>query len=245
MEQLIDIIFHHGGELRWINDGSRVYEPDNQLCLGDNDEDTLDVFFVRNYHKKLGYDKIDECFWLVQGSNLANGLRALTTDKELMKMCEAARLNDGVVDVYYKHGVSTPHEVEDFEGPSHAAAGTEASADEDIDEVDEATFLKTKPEPPSTTNPTPSSPKASSPKPNPLSKTNPKSSHKNSPPNLHPNNIKKPTKNPISNTNPNSKQKPNPKVNSQYNRNPNPKFMSKPNPTPNVNPTTKNKMPGV
>ncbi|MED6135447.1 hypothetical protein PIB30_046537 [Stylosanthes scabra] len=242
MEQLIDI--------RWNNDGSRVYEPDNQCCKGDNEEDTMDVFFVRNYHKTLGYDKIDECFWLVPRSNLANGLRALTTNKELMEMCQAARLNDGVVDVYYKHGVSRPHVVEDFGVTSHAATTTEAFDDEDVAEVDEATFLNSKQKPPSTTNPTPSSPKASPPKPNPLSNNNPnpissKASHKSSPLKPHPNNIKKPTNNTISKASPNSKQKPNPKVSPHYNRNPNPKFMSKLNPTSNVNPTTKNKVPGI
>ncbi|MED6172116.1 hypothetical protein PIB30_047134 [Stylosanthes scabra] len=36
------------------------------------------------------------------------------------------------VHVYYKHGVSKPHVVEDFGGTSHAAAATEASIDEDI-----------------------------------------------------------------------------------------------------------------
>ncbi|RYR43730.1 hypothetical protein Ahy_A08g040129 [Arachis hypogaea] len=37
-----------------------VYSPDNRSCLGELDKDTLDVFFVKNYFKELGYDKQDE-----------------------------------------------------------------------------------------------------------------------------------------------------------------------------------------
>ncbi|MED6162569.1 hypothetical protein PIB30_071757 [Stylosanthes scabra] len=140
MEHLIDIMFHHGGELRWNDDGTWVYEPDNKYCLADNDEDTMDVFFVRNYYKKLGYDKIDDCFWQVPDTNLANGLRELQSDNELMHMCQAARMNGGVVHVYYKHGVSKPYVVEDYVSTAAAANAD----DDDIAEVDEATFLKTK-----------------------------------------------------------------------------------------------------
>ncbi|RYR29598.1 hypothetical protein Ahy_B01g054038 [Arachis hypogaea] len=62
-------------------------------CLGDLDEDTFDVFFVRNYYKELGYDNILQCWWLPPGRSLDGGLRALTSD---------------VVDVYFENGVSTP-----------------------------------------------------------------------------------------------------------------------------------------
>ncbi|RYR44077.1 hypothetical protein Ahy_A08g040451 [Arachis hypogaea] len=88
--------------------GVSVYSPDNRTCLGDLDEDTLDVFFVRNYYKELGYDNILQCWWLPPGKSLDGGLRALTCDGELREMCFVAKKNDGVVDVYFEHGVSTP-----------------------------------------------------------------------------------------------------------------------------------------
>ncbi|MED6197997.1 hypothetical protein PIB30_061994 [Stylosanthes scabra] len=130
-----------------------------------------------------------------------------------MHMCQAARMNDGVVHVYYKHRVSKPYVVEDF-----VSTVASANADDDnIAEVDEATFLKTKashkssppnPNPPSNTNPTPVSPKAS---------------QKSSPHKPHPKNITK----PISKASPKPKQKPNqkisqkvaPKINLESNRN--------------------------
>ncbi|RYR21098.1 hypothetical protein Ahy_B03g066344 [Arachis hypogaea] len=48
------------------------------------------------------------CWWLPPRRSLDGGLRDLTSDDELRKMCFAARQNDGVVDVYFEHGVSTP-----------------------------------------------------------------------------------------------------------------------------------------
>ncbi|RYR51335.1 hypothetical protein Ahy_A06g026354 [Arachis hypogaea] len=108
METLMDIMFHHGGTFKKNDDGISVYSPDNRTCLGDLDEDTLDVFFVRNYYKELGYDNIIQCWWLPPGRSLDGGLRALTCDGELREMCFAAQKNDRVVDVYFEHGVSTP-----------------------------------------------------------------------------------------------------------------------------------------
>ncbi|XP_057736780.1 uncharacterized protein LOC130954059 isoform X2 [Arachis stenosperma] len=112
MEKLLYIMFHHGGTFKKNADGKLVYSPDNRACLGDLDEDTLDVFFIRNYFKELGYDKVVECWWLVSERILEVGLRALTIDDELREMCFHAQRNDGVVDVYFEHGVSTPELLE-------------------------------------------------------------------------------------------------------------------------------------
>ncbi|MED6185789.1 hypothetical protein PIB30_060497 [Stylosanthes scabra] len=185
---MIDIMFHHGEELMVNNDGVKEYVPDNMACLGDNNVDTLDIFFVRNYNKTLGYDKIDECYWLIPGRSLDDGLRKLIDDNVLRKMCQAARMNDGVVDVYYKHGVSKPFVVEGDEG-------IVVVEDDKVAEVDEATFLKAKTNPPPTTNPTPntskSSLKTSPAKPNPIPITKP---------------TIKPNPNPIPRGNPSPKQ---------------------------------------
>ncbi|RYQ87734.1 hypothetical protein Ahy_B09g095271 [Arachis hypogaea] len=108
METLMDIMFHHGGTFKKNDDGILVYSPDNRTCLGDLDEDTLDVFFIRNYYKELGYNNILQCWWLPPGRSLDGGLRALTSDDKLREMCFTAQNNDGVVDVYFEHRVSTP-----------------------------------------------------------------------------------------------------------------------------------------
>ncbi|RYR45838.1 hypothetical protein Ahy_A07g031614 [Arachis hypogaea] len=91
------------------------YTPDNLTCLGDLDEDTLDVFFISNYYKELGYDKILHCWWLVPGRTLETGLKNLNNDNELREMCFLAHKNNGLVDVYFEHGVSSPDYLQDEE----------------------------------------------------------------------------------------------------------------------------------
>ncbi|RYR79801.1 hypothetical protein Ahy_A01g004607 [Arachis hypogaea] len=113
MDVLLDIMFHHGGNFEKDDEGNLRYTPDNVTCLGDLDEDTLDVFFIRNYYKELGYDKILQCWWLVPGRKLETGLRNLKSDDELREMCFLAQKNNGLVDVYFEHGVSSPDYLED------------------------------------------------------------------------------------------------------------------------------------
>ncbi|RYR30611.1 hypothetical protein Ahy_B01g055358 [Arachis hypogaea] len=115
MDVLLDIMFHHGGNSEKDDEGKLRYTPDNLTCLGDLDEDTLDVFFIRNYYKELGYDKILHCWWLVPERTLETGLRNLNSDNELREMCFLAHKNNGLVDVYFKHGVSSPDYLQDEE----------------------------------------------------------------------------------------------------------------------------------
>ncbi|RYQ85521.1 hypothetical protein Ahy_B10g105090 [Arachis hypogaea] len=72
------------------------------------DEDTMDVFSIRDYYKVLGYDNIVECWWLALGRPLKTGLRSLSHDSELLEMCFHAKNNQGIVHVYFEHGVSQP-----------------------------------------------------------------------------------------------------------------------------------------
>ncbi|RYR62424.1 hypothetical protein Ahy_A04g019986 [Arachis hypogaea] len=94
MKKLLDIMFHHGVTFKKNDDEKLVYSPDNRSCLGDLDEDTLDVFLVRNYFKELEYDKVVECWWLVPGRSLEVGLRTLTSDDELREICCHAKRNE-------------------------------------------------------------------------------------------------------------------------------------------------------
>ncbi|XP_020992109.1 uncharacterized protein LOC110278214 [Arachis duranensis] len=112
MGDLITIVYHHGGSFVTKNDGSVVYETDNTDKLTGLDEDRLDVFSLRDYYKELGYADIVECWWLIPGRPLKNGLRALLHDKELLEMCYLAKMNQGRVHLYFEHGVSQPHDNE-------------------------------------------------------------------------------------------------------------------------------------
>ncbi|RYR56420.1 hypothetical protein Ahy_A05g022128 [Arachis hypogaea] len=105
-------MIHHGGNFQKNEDNRLVYSPDNRACLSDLDVDTLDVFYVRNYYKELGYGEIQKCWWLVPGRKLEVGLRNLDSDNELIDMCYHAQKNKGLVEVYYEHGVSLPEVLE-------------------------------------------------------------------------------------------------------------------------------------
>ncbi|RYQ94162.1 hypothetical protein Ahy_B08g089043 [Arachis hypogaea] len=112
MDVHLDIMFHHGGKFQKDENGMTIYSPDKKACVGDIDVDTLDVFWVRNYYKELGYDRIGECWWHVPGRSLDIGLRALNCDDELREMCFMGEKNEGLVDVYFEHAVTTPEILE-------------------------------------------------------------------------------------------------------------------------------------
>ncbi|XP_020961246.1 uncharacterized protein LOC110263794 [Arachis ipaensis] len=61
--ELLDIMFHHGRNFERGKDGRWTYTPDNRHCLGDLDVDRLDVFYLRNYFKELGYETMKEVWW--------------------------------------------------------------------------------------------------------------------------------------------------------------------------------------
>lgn len=114
-DPLITIIFHHGGSFITEADESMSYNGGETCELPDIDTDTLDVFFVRDYHKKIGYDKVSQTWWLVPNRPMQTGLRAIADDNELMEMCYLAQQNKGVIHVYYEHGVSEPVYIEEAE----------------------------------------------------------------------------------------------------------------------------------
>ncbi|RYR13956.1 hypothetical protein Ahy_B04g070680 isoform A [Arachis hypogaea] len=110
--ELLDIMFHHGGNFERGKDGRWTYTPDNRHCLGDLDVDRLDVFYLRNYFKELGYETMKEVWWQVPGMSLEVGLRRLDSDNELRELCNHGGKNNGVVDVYIEHGISEPEIVQ-------------------------------------------------------------------------------------------------------------------------------------
>ncbi|RYQ97940.1 hypothetical protein Ahy_B08g094015 [Arachis hypogaea] len=110
--ELLDIMFHHGGNFERGKDGRWTYTPDNRHCLGDLDVDRLDVFYLRNYFKEIGYETMKEVWWQVPGMSLEVGLRRLDSDNELRELCNHGGKNNGVVDVYIEHGISEPEIVQ-------------------------------------------------------------------------------------------------------------------------------------
>ncbi|RYR20690.1 hypothetical protein Ahy_B03g065909 [Arachis hypogaea] len=70
MDDDIIIVIHHGGSFETKEDGEVVYVRDQIKQLFGLEEDTLDVFSIKNYYKVLGYDNLKECWWLSPGRPL-------------------------------------------------------------------------------------------------------------------------------------------------------------------------------
>ncbi|RYR10831.1 hypothetical protein Ahy_B05g079308 [Arachis hypogaea] len=100
------------GDFKKNAEGIMIYSPDNKACLGDRDTDTLNVFYIRNYHRELGYNDIKQCWWHVPGKCLEKGLRNVNSDKEIREMVNCARTNEGLIDIYFEHTVSVPEVLE-------------------------------------------------------------------------------------------------------------------------------------
>ncbi|RYR42639.1 hypothetical protein Ahy_A08g039101 [Arachis hypogaea] len=107
------IVCHHGGSFVRSEDGVVSYTRNHISEIPKIDPDRLDVFFIRNYYKELGYDKAEHCWWLVPNRPLETGLRELNSDAELLEMCFLAESNHGEVHVYYEYTVSIPTYLEE------------------------------------------------------------------------------------------------------------------------------------
>ncbi|MED6182502.1 hypothetical protein PIB30_028995 [Stylosanthes scabra] len=113
MDEVIAFVYHHIGKLVTKNDDEVVHEMGGITEQPNQEVDTLDVFAIRNFHKDIGYDQIEECYWLVPGRPLSIGLMVLDTDAEMKEMCFYAERNRRKIHIYYEHGVSVPNPVEE------------------------------------------------------------------------------------------------------------------------------------
>ncbi|MED6138421.1 hypothetical protein PIB30_074096 [Stylosanthes scabra] len=109
----LTLVYHHGGNFITKDNGSVVYEVDNIDEQDRPDEDTLDVFVVRDHHHDLRYPKILNIRWLELGREITTGLRTIVDDADLLEMCHLARENNNKVHIYYEHVVSEPQVEED------------------------------------------------------------------------------------------------------------------------------------
>ncbi|MED6115698.1 hypothetical protein PIB30_093173 [Stylosanthes scabra] len=66
----IDVVYHHGGEFVTNKDGVLVYKMEAIDVEEKIDVDTFDVFAMRNHYLALGYEKIEERWWLVPDRSL-------------------------------------------------------------------------------------------------------------------------------------------------------------------------------
>ncbi|RYR61934.1 hypothetical protein Ahy_A04g019203 [Arachis hypogaea] len=108
-------VFYHGGKFKKDEGENLYYEPDHTEVLMGVEGDTLDVFFVKGYYKKLGYTEARECWWKSPGVPLEYRLRRLATNHDLIAMVKDYRRNFNLINLYFEHGVLEPFVVDEQE----------------------------------------------------------------------------------------------------------------------------------
>ncbi|RYR17977.1 hypothetical protein Ahy_B03g062625 [Arachis hypogaea] len=87
----------------------------------------------------LGYPRCNEVYWLEPGLDLGKGFRVLTTDAEVMRMCESAMKNDNTVHLYFDHPIDANPEIIDekvvSDGNSDSVVEVNSSGD-NVNEVE-------------------------------------------------------------------------------------------------------------
>ncbi|KAJ1381116.1 hypothetical protein SESBI_45438 [Sesbania bispinosa] len=76
------------------------------MCVWEGiDIDTINRFTVEGLCKEHFYPRFDKIYWLKPGRNLEVGLRALEKDAHVVDMCNAARKNEGEIEIFFIHPI--------------------------------------------------------------------------------------------------------------------------------------------
>ncbi|RYR02636.1 hypothetical protein Ahy_B06g081435 [Arachis hypogaea] len=103
----ITFVYHHRGWLEKDADGVLKYNGGLVSIIERVHVDTCNLFLVEGLFLDLGYTRFNEVYWLEPGMDLANGLRVLRRDADVVKMCDAALRNENRVHLYFEHPVDT------------------------------------------------------------------------------------------------------------------------------------------
>ncbi|RYR54414.1 hypothetical protein Ahy_A06g029685 [Arachis hypogaea] len=125
----ITFVYHHRGWLEKDADGVLEYNGGLVSIIERVHVDTCNLFLVEGLFLDLGYTRYNEVYWLEPGMDLANGLRVLGRDVDVVKMCDAAQRNKNRVHLYFEHPVDAdpesanhdqePQQNEEEEGSEH------------------------------------------------------------------------------------------------------------------------------
>ncbi|RYR25825.1 hypothetical protein Ahy_B02g059839 [Arachis hypogaea] len=120
----ITFVYHHRGWLEKDADGVLKYNGGLVSIIERVHVDTCNLFLVEGLFLDLCYTRFNEVYWLEPGMDLANGLRVLRRDADVVKMCDAALRNENRVHLYFEHPVDADPEYVDE---------AEVLANEDVD----------------------------------------------------------------------------------------------------------------
>ncbi|RYQ82068.1 hypothetical protein Ahy_B10g100647 [Arachis hypogaea] len=135
MASHITFVYHHRGWLEKDADGVVRYNEGLVSVIDRVHVDTCNLFLVEGLFLDLGYTRYNEVYWLESGMYLANGLRVLKRDADVVKLCDAALKNKNRVHLYFEHPVDADPELVDIvEGPP---SEDQKNHDQDLPQNDE------------------------------------------------------------------------------------------------------------
>ncbi|RYR46921.1 hypothetical protein Ahy_A07g032785 [Arachis hypogaea] len=112
----ITFVYHHQGWLEKDTDGVLKYNGGLVSIIERVHVDTYNLFLVEGLFLDLGYTRYNKVYWLEPGMDLANGLRVLRRDADVVKLCDAALRNENRVHLYFEHLVDAdPEYVDEIE----------------------------------------------------------------------------------------------------------------------------------
>lgn len=99
--------FWHSGVFKKVSNGETVYEGGRGRTFN-VDIDELCWWDLEDLAKKCGHESIEGLYYLIPGQSLANGLRKVYKDEEVLKLAELV-LKYRCVELYVFHGAELPN----------------------------------------------------------------------------------------------------------------------------------------
>ncbi|KAJ1408303.1 proteoglycan 4-like [Sesbania bispinosa] len=129
----IRLILHHRGSL--LREEGVLKYVGGEMCVWEGiDIDTVNIITVEALCKEHYYPRFDKIYWLKPGRKLEVGFRVLEKDAHVVNMCNAARKNEGEIEIFFTHPIeqtptlsksSTPH----VASPLHTSEMSDGSDD--------------------------------------------------------------------------------------------------------------------
>ncbi|KAJ1380907.1 hypothetical protein SESBI_45648 [Sesbania bispinosa] len=100
----ITLILHHRGFL--LREEGVLKYVGGEMCLWEGlDIDTINKFTVETLCKEHYCRRFEKMYWLKAGRDLEVGLRELEKEAHVVKMCNAARKNQGEIEIFFIHPI--------------------------------------------------------------------------------------------------------------------------------------------
>ncbi|KAJ1395506.1 proteoglycan 4-like [Sesbania bispinosa] len=138
----IRLILHHRGSL--LREEGVLKYVGGEMCVWEGiDIDIVNIITVEALCKEHYYPRFDKIYWLKPGRKLEVGLRVLEKDAHVVNMCNAARKNEGEIEIFFTHPIeqtptlsksSTPH----VASPLHTSEMSDGS--DDYESVEDSAY---------------------------------------------------------------------------------------------------------